>query len=154
MDFAALFNKFPSLDFNIGNISFSTSYLQAGAIIGLLFVLVILMAQFRRHLLDWSLKGALFGLFFGILFAFIIEGFLIVGGKTAITEILGWKNAPQPLLSIIDAGRTKLVNVLGVSSEIPSSVAKEDPTVEDAIQIFQSLDPSEVKKVRNTICEP
>jgi phosphoglycerol transferase MdoB-like AlkP superfamily enzyme len=154
MDFTALFSKIPSLDFNIGSLSFSPSYLQAGAIIGLLFLLVLTLAYFRRHLLDWSLKGAIFGLFFGFLIALIFEGFLIIGGKTAITEVLGWKNAPKPLLSIIDASRAKLVNVLGVTSEIPSSVAKEDPTVDDAIHVFQNLDPSEAKKVRATICQP
>lgn len=154
MDFAALLSKLPSLDFNLGNLSFAPSYLQAGAIVVLLFLLVLSLASFRRHLLDWSIKGALFGLFFGFLLALIVEGFLIIGGKTAITEVLGWKNAPQPLLSIIDASRAKLVSVLGVSSEIPSSEAKENPTVEDAIHLYQSLDPSEAIKFKSSICEP
>jgi phosphoglycerol transferase MdoB-like AlkP superfamily enzyme len=154
MDFSALLSKLPNLNFNLGSLSFAPSYLQAGAIIVLLFLLVLALAQFRRHLLDWSVKGALFGVFFGILFAFIIEGFLIIGGKTAITEVLGWRNAPQPLLGIIDAGRSKLVNVLGVSSEIPSSNAEEKPTVDGVIHLFQNLNPSDVQKVRATICEP
>jgi hypothetical protein len=154
MDYSALFSRLPSLDFNLGNLYFSPSYLQAGVIIGLLFLLVLALAQFRRHMVDWSLKGALFGLFFGILVAFIVEGFLIIGGKTAITEILGWRNAPQPLLSIIDASRAKLVNVLGVSSEIPSSNAEENPTVDGVIHLFQNLNPSDAQKVRSTICEP
>jgi hypothetical protein len=154
MDFSAISSKIPSLNFNLGNLSFSPSYLQAGAIIGLLFLLVLSLAQFRRHLLDWSLKGALFGLFFGILIAFIVEGFLIVGGKTAITEILGWKNAPQPLLSIIDASRAKLVTVLGVSSEIPSSNAQENSTIDGVIHLFQNLNPADAQKVRSTICQP
>lgn len=79
---------------------------------------------------------------------------MIVGGKTALTEIAGWKNAPQPLQAALDAGRSKLVKVLGVTEEIPHSVAKEDPEVEDVIDIFQSLDPSESSKVRKLICEP
>ena len=152
MDFAQILGN--SFQFNLGNLNISTSYIQAGVIILLLFLLVLSLAQFRRHLLSWSLKGALFGLFFGFLLALIIEGFLVVGGRTAITEIAGWKNAPQPIQAALDAGRAKLVQVLGVTEEVPPSVAKENPTVEDAINIFQSLDPSESSKVRKMLCEP
>lgn len=152
MDFAQILGK--SFQFNLGNLNVSTSYVQAGVIIVLLFLLVLSLASFRRHLLGWSIKGAFFGLFFGFLLALIFEGLLIVGGRTAITELVGWKNAPKPIQTVLDAGRNKLVQVLGVSQEIPSSVAKENPTVEDAINIFQSLDPSESSKVRQMICEP
>lgn len=79
---------------------------------------------------------------------------MIIGGKTAITELVGWKNAPKPISTLLDSGRNKLVQVLGVTEEIPASVAKEDPSVEEAIVIFQSLDPSESAKVRKMICEP
>ena len=143
-----------SFNFNVGKISLSTSYLQAGAIVVLLFLLVLSMASFRRHLIGWSLRGALFGLFFGFLLALIFEGFLIIGGKTAITELVGWKNVPKPIANLLDSGRTKLVQVLGVTQEIPTSIAKENPTVEEAIGVFQSLDPQESAKVRKMICEP
>ena len=152
MDFAQILGS--SLQFNVGNLNISTSYLQAGAIVVLLFLLVLSLASFRRHLLGWSIKGALFGLFFGFLLALIFEGFLVVGGRTALTELAGWKNAPQPIQAALDAGRAKLVQVLGVTEEVPQSVAKEDPTIEDAINLFQSLDPSESAKVRQMICKP
>ena len=152
MDFAQILGN--SFQFNVGNLNISTSFVQAGAILVLLFLLVLSLASFRRRLVGWSLKGALFGLFFGFLLALIIEGFLVVGGRTAITEIAGWKNAPQPIQAALDAGRAKLVQVLGVTEEVPPSVAKENPTVEDAINIFQSLDPSESTKVRKMLCEP
>ena len=145
---------FQSFNFNVGKLSLSTSYIQAGAIVVLLFLLVLSMASFRRHLIGWSLRGALFGLFFGFLLALIFEGFLIIGGKTAITELVGWKNAPKPIANLLDSGRTKLVQVLGVTQEIPTSIAKENPTVEEAIGVFQSLDPQESAKVRKMICEP
>ena len=157
MNPAAIVNKLPfnqSLNFTLGNFSFSSSYIEAGAIVLLLFLLVLALAQVRRHLIDWSLKGAIFGLFFGFLLALIVEGFLIIGGKTALTEVLGWKNAPQPLLGIIDAGRSKMVQVLGVSNEIPSSNAQENPTVDGVIHLFQNLDPAEADQVRSLICEP
>ena len=104
--------------------------------------------------MGFSAKGAIFGVFFGFLFAFILEGFLIVGGKTALTEVMGWKNAPKPLQTALDAGRAKLVDVLGIVDEIPKSFAQTDPTSEDVVTILQSLDPSEIKKVRSLICTP
>ena len=143
-----------NLNFNLGEFNFSPSYIQAGLIIFLIFILVLTMAQVRRHFIDWSIKGAFFGIFFGFLLALILEGFLIIGGRTAVTEILGWKNAPKPILTAIDVGRGKLVDVLGVTDEIPALSAKQNPTVEDAVQLFQSLDPSESSKARSLICQP
>ena len=152
MDFAQILGS--PFQFDLGSLNISTSYLQVGAIVILLFLLVLSLASFRRRLVGWSMKGALFGLFFGFLLALIFEGLLVVGGRTAITEIAGWKNAPEPIKTALDAGRAKLVQVLGVTEEVPHSVAKEDPTVEDAINIFQSLDPAESSKARQMICEP
>lgn len=128
--------------------------LLAASIIFLLFLLVVTLAQMRRHFIDWSIKGAVFGIFFGFLLALILEGFLILGGRTAFTEILGWKDAPRPLLTILDAGRAKAINVLGITDEIPNSFARTNPTAEEAIEIFQSLDPSETKKAKSLICKP
>jgi hypothetical protein len=105
-------------------------------------------------MIDWSLKGAVFGVFFGFLFALILEGFLIVGGKTALTEVLGWKNAPKPLQLAIDSGRNQLLNVLGVSTQIPSSIAKENVETEDVVDVLQSLNPTQMKQVKALICKP
>lgn len=136
------------------NFDFLVSRWRALSIIGLIFVLVLTLAQVRRYFINWSIKGALFGLFFGFLLALILEGFLIVGGRTALTEFLGWKNAPKPLQLAVDAGRVKLVQVLGIVDEIPQSQAQDNPTMEDAIEIFQSLDPAEAKKLKSFICSP
>lgn len=143
-----------SVNLNLGGLSFSTSYLQAGAIVLLTFLLILSIAQIRRHFIDWSLKGAVFGIFIGFLLALIFEGFLIIGGRTALTEVLGWKNPPKPVANLLEAGRVKLVNVLGITDEVPASFASADPTAEEAIQILQSLDPIEMKKVKTLICAP
>ena len=145
---------FQTFNLSLGNFTFSPSFIQAGAVVLLLFFLLIVLATMRRHFIDWSFKGALFGLFFGFLLALILEGFLIIGGRTAITEILGWENAPKPLVNAIDVGREKLVNVLGVSEEIPYSVAKENPTMDDAIEVFQGLSPEDSRRVKSLICVP
>ncbi len=141
---------------NLGKFSFSSSYVQAGAVVALLFILVLMLAQLRRHFFDWSIKGALFGLFFGFLLAFVLEGFLIIGGKTAITQVLGWRDPPKPLENILEVGRNKLLQVLGekVEIQIPEAVAKLNPTFKDGITFFQSLNPSEAQKLKNFICKP
>lgn len=136
---------YKTFDFNIGSYSISFPYLQAIAIVFLLFMLVISLAQFRRHYVDWSFKGAGFGILFGFLLAIILEGFLILYGKTALTTVLGWKNAPKPISVVLDVGREKLSNVLGERIvEIDSG---------DVLKVFQSLNPSESKKIKSIICQ-
>ena len=143
-------------NFNLGKFSFSPSYIQAGVVVVLLFILILMLAQLRRYFVDSSVKGSLFGLFFGFLLALILEGFLIIGGKTAITQILGWKDAPKPIANLLEIGRDELVQVLGEQAEvrIPDAVAKLNPTFNDAVVFFQSLNPSEAQKLKNFICKP
>ena len=86
-----------TFDVPIGKTVISPSYFYAAAIVFLLFLLVLTLAQVRRHFLNWSLKGGIFGIALGFFLALILEGFLIIGGKTVVTEILGWKNAPKPI---------------------------------------------------------
>ena len=142
-----------SFDLNLGRFSLPVTYLEAGAVIFLLFLLVLTIAQVRRHYVSWSLKGGLFGIFFGFLLALILEGFLLIGGRTALTEALGWKNAPKPIQIALDSGRSKLVQVLGIQNQIPTSVAKENATVQSTIQTLQSLNPADMKKVKNLLCQ-
>ncbi|OGM54613.1 hypothetical protein A3E15_01340 [Candidatus Woesebacteria bacterium RIFCSPHIGHO2_12_FULL_42_9] len=141
-----------TFDFNLGNLTFSPTYVIAGAIVFLLFLLVLTLAQVRRHLLNWSIKGGIFGISLGFLLALIFEGFLLIGGRTIITEFLGWKNAPKPIVNILDAGRAKLVKVLGVTDEIPVSSAKNYSS-DEVLDAFQSLSPKDQDKVRGMVCE-
>lgn len=145
---------FSGLNSNLANVNLSQASWKAFAVVALVFLLVLVLAKMRRHYIDYSFKGAVFGIFFGFLLALVLEGFLIIGGRTAITELLGWKDAPKPLQIAIDSGRSKLVQVLGVTDQIPSSFASENPDTNDAISLFQSLDPSETKKVKALVCEP
>jgi hypothetical protein len=145
---------FKTFTLNLGNFSVPIPYWQAGAIVFLVFLLILTMANFRKHYVDWSLKGGIVGIFFGFLLALILEGFLLIGGKTAITEVLGWKNPPAPLAQVLDAGRTQLIRVLGVKTEIPSSYAKDNITIQNAMETVQSLNPSDLVKVKNILCAP
>jgi len=147
-------NLFETFTLNLGKFSLPVSYIQAIAIIFLIFILILLMAQFRRHLVERSFQGGIVGLFFGFLLALILEGFLLIGGKTALTEVLGWKNAPKPISVALDLGRSKLIQVLGINTEIPSSIAKENITIQTAVETLQSLNPADMKKVKSLICQP
>jgi hypothetical protein len=151
-DIIAKFTDSINFEIPLGQYSFRPALWQAIAIVVLLFLLIITLASMRRHFITWSFKGAAFGLFFGFLLALILEGFLIIGGKTAITEMVGWKNAPKPLLVVLEAGRSKLVNVLGIADEIPTSNAEGADNAGKVIDKFQSLSPADAGKVREMIC--
>ena len=144
---------FGQFNLNLGKMSFPISYAQAALIIFLIFILILMMAQFRRHFVDWSLKGAIFGVFFGFLLALVLEGFLIIGGRTALTGILGWKNPPAPISLALDAGKNKLIQVLGIKDQVPSSFANENTTVTGAIELLQGLNPGDIKKVKTIFCQ-
>ena len=141
--------KFDLSIFSLGN---STG--TAIAIVFLVFLLILTLAQIRRHYVNWSLKGGLFGIFFGFLLALILEGFLLIGGKTALTEFLGWKNAPKPLSVALDAGRAKLVQVLGIRDQIPESLASTNSSLDQVVETIQSLNPTDVGKLKSLICQP
>ena len=146
-----LFNTF---DLNIGTFSMPIPYWQAIAIVVLLFLLIVMMATYRKHYIDWSLKGGVIGIFFGFLLALILEVFLLIGGKTALTEVVGWKNAPAPISHVLDAGRSQLIQVLGVNTQIPSSFAKDNTTVQSVMETVQGLNPTDLTKVKNILCAP
>lgn len=133
-------------DLNLGKFSIPLAYWEVAAIVFLIFLLILSMAQFRRHFVDYGIKGGLFGVLIGFLLALILEGFLIVGGKTALTEFLGWKNAPKPLQIALDAGKNQLIRVLGVSGE--------SSTFQSSLENIQSLSPADLKKVKSLICQP
>ena len=145
----------PSLSYKFGNINFSPSYIQAAAIVFLLFLLVLAIARIRYLYIHWSLgKSSLSMIFWGFILAVIVEGFLLIGGRTLFTEILGWENAPKPISTLLDMGRNKIISVLGVTDEIPTSNAKEKPNVDDLIDQYMSLPENEALEFRKNICLP
>lgn len=138
--------------FKIGNLNISTPYFQAVAILFLIFLFILLMAYVRRHYLNWSLKGFWFGIFIGFLLALILEGFLIISGRTVLIQLMGWKNPPQVLQNFLEAGKGELINVLGSSTQNCKIETEAKP--QEVINAFQSLDPSQAKKVQQKICNP
>lgn len=128
------------------NFSVAPVYIQAIAIVILIFLLIVSLAQFRQHFVKWSMKGGLVGLFFGFLFTILLEGFLLLSGHTFLTALLGWNNPPKPFSTALDLGKQKLTNVLGVTTQ--------NPTAGDTIILMQSLPPSEISKIKSIICTP
>lgn len=143
--------KVPTFNVEVGNLLFSPNYVQVGAIIFLLFLLVLTLARLRRMYVDWSLKGAFTMVFLGFFLALVFEGFLIISGRTALTELLGWKNAPEPLGDALDAGRGQLVEVLGVTEEIPTTHAM---SVESVLDDLQRLPQEDIDKIKALMCNP
>jgi len=113
----AFYSIFRTFDLKIGNLTISPNYLEAGAILVLLFLLIVMMARMRHLFIKWSFKGAGMGVMVGFFLALVVEGFFIVGGSTMLTTLLGWKSAPKPLQNALDSGRTQMIKVLGVETE-------------------------------------
>ena len=145
-------NRGPTFNLRIGKILLEPTYINALLIIFLLFLLVLTMASVRRHFMSWSFKGALFGIFLGFLLALILEGFLVIGGKTAFTELLGWKNPPKPVSTALDMGKDKLIQVLGTDTNIPLTKAKVD-NADETISSYQNLPLVEKERVKSEICK-
>lgn len=141
-------------NFSLGSFYFSLPYIEVAILVFLIFLLIITWAQLRRHNIDWSLKGILFGTIFGFLLALVLEGFLITQGGTVITGVLSWRSAPAPISIVLDAGRNKLIQVLGIKDQVTSALVKENVTVTTAIDFLQSMNPGDIKKVKTIFCQP
>lgn len=140
--------------YKLGNFYFEPSYFQVGLIIFLIFLLLLSLARVRHLFVSWSLGKHSVAIFvWGFIVALIVEGFFILAGRTMFTEILGWKNPPKPIAHLLDLGRNRLVYVLGESTEIKISQAKES-SVNELIKIFFSLSTEEKQRVKAEICKP
>lgn len=141
--------------YNVRGLYIEPTYWQAGAIVILLFLLVFTLARLRYLYVHWNLgKSSISMLFWGFLLALIVEGFLIIGGRTILTEIIGWENAPKPLGTALDAGRQRLANVLGVTDTVPETSAKENPTYQSVVSDFENLSGRDRESAKSLICNP
>lgn len=140
--------------YNIKGIYVEPTYWMAIVIVILIFMMLMTIARVRYLYVHWNLsRTSLSFLFYGFLFALIFEGFMILSGRTLFTEILGWENAPKPISTFLDTGRSKLVNVLGVTEEIPSSYASEPPTFQSVMRDYDNLSVEDQDSIRDFICK-
>ncbi len=135
-----------SIKSQTGNIHFAPGVTQAGIIIFLAFLLLIVMARMTRSYLSWYTSGWWIWTGLGFLLAVVIEGFFVISGSTIFTSILGWESAPKPVQSVIDTSRSKLIDVLGAEDTKPTS--------ETIISGFYELDQESASKVRTSLCTP
>ncbi len=128
---------------------------QALAIVFLLFLLVLTLARLRYLYIHWNLsKTSLSFLFYGFLLALILEGFLIISGRSFLIELLGWKNPPKPVSTALDIGRTKLINVLGEQDEIPVSLIDTNPSFQSVVGDYKNLSTEDAQLVKEYFCRP
>lgn len=145
----------PIGEYEIKGISFLVTYWMAVTVVILIFLLVFTLARMRYLYVHWSMgRQSLAFIFWGFVLAVIVEGFLIIGGRTLFTEVIGWKSAPKPIGTALDLGRDRLVNVLGEESEIPGASAGNIKTAGEFMSDFQSLSPAEARKFKNQLCTP
>ncbi len=133
--------------YNIKGIYFEPTYWMAATIVILIFLLVFTFARIRYLYVHWNLgKPSLSLLFWGFLLAFIVEGFLILSGRTLFTEVLGWKNAPKPISTFLDISRAKMVDVMGAKDEIP--------TYQTVVSEYENLPSEDKEMLKSFICKP
>jgi hypothetical protein len=143
-----------SFSMTVGSTVLAPTYWQAGTIIFLVFIIVLSIARWRHLYIKWNLQSFIPTVLLGFILTLALEGVLLLGGKTILTELLGWENAPKPISTALDEGRNKLVDVLGITDPIPISTAKENPTAESIIQDFEMMNATETEKAKTIICSP
>ena len=144
---------FKTFDLQIAGHTIKPEYWHAGVILFLIFAIILTFARYRHLKVKWGLQGFIPTVALGFALAIILEAAFILSGRTLLTEILGWENAPKPISTAIDESRKKMVNVLGVTEEIPDTYAGERSTPDEMILLYTSLDQQEAEKVRSIICE-
>lgn len=137
-----------------GGFSFSPNLLQAILMVILIFLLIFTLGHLRHTYVDWSVKGIAPGFTFGFAVAIILEGLFLIGGKTLFTELIGWKTAPKPISNVLDGSRQKIIDVLGVQTQIPNSDAASAPSSRTVVLEYKNLDSKEQQTVKAAICEP
>lgn len=126
----------------------------AVAVALLVFLFFVAVALLRHRSVKDSVKTTSSGILIGFLFAIVIEGFLVLSGRTFITEMLSWENPPKPIAGVINKGRERLTNVLGTSVEINSTNADSGPNVQSVIDDYLSLPPDQADQIKKSLCQP
>lgn len=110
------------MNLHIGKLVISSNIWQAAVIIILVFVLILVLAYMSRNFLEWSLSGFGIGLVIGFILAIVLEGFLLIGGKTVITGLLSWKTAPPVVANVLNSGHQRLLDVLNVPASCSATL--------------------------------
>ncbi len=144
---------FKTFDLEIAGYSIKPEYWHAGVILFLVFSILLTLARYRQLKIKWNLSSFIPTLILGFSLAIILETALILNGKTLMTEILGWENAPKPISTIINTGRSRMAHVLGETHEVSASSNDEGTITEEMLLLYTSMNQNEAEKVKQIICQ-
>jgi hypothetical protein len=142
-----------SFSMNLWGMEIEPTYWQAITIVILIFLLIFTLARVRYLYVHWSLgKSSISMVFWGFLLALILEGFLLLSGKTMLAVVFGQNNAPKPISTALDVGRNQFIKVLGAEDDV---IQKKEvaPNYQSVVKDYKLLDDSESAKAKVFICE-
>lgn len=164
MDLSVVTGFFENIYFKLGEtiaeiplpqgLVFAPNWFHAGAIVLLLFLMVVLFGRMRHLYVGWSIKGLMPGIMFGFALALILEALFILAGRTVFTELLGWENPPKPIAVALDFGKEKVEKTLGASSSVPTLKASDVNTAESVMSVVVSMEEIEKQKLQRLFCKP
>jgi hypothetical protein len=116
------------------------------ALVGfIVFVLAILLAFTRRHLIDTSLHGLFAGFITGVVALLIAEAALFFAFKNPSADLT--KKLPPNVQAVFNESKESVTQVLGLETE------REQPTPARIVADFEILKKSEADLVLNSICK-
>jgi hypothetical protein len=149
MKILSLLNKSLGV-YTFKGIQVEPTYWMAGTIVILIFMLLFTLARLRYLYVHWNLgKSSISMIFWGFILAMVIEGFLIISGKSLLTLVFGWESAPKPISTVLDVGRSRLINVLGAQDEDTNI----NPSAKLILE-YQQLSTEEATVIKSFVCEP
>lgn len=135
-------------------VSIPPGILQVALIGTGVFLFTLLLGLARHHMLAWSIKGAWFGFLLGMVLLLILEGFLLVGGKTAISELVKNKRTPENVRVFLEKNMTELAQSLSNNPKALGASTKSGNPSASFVSQFENLPRGEQDAVKEEICQP
>lgn len=111
----------------------------------IVFVLAILLAFTRRHLVDTSLHGLFAGFITGVITLLVAEGALLFGLKNSSIDLT--RNIPPNFQIVLNEGKNNVTQVLGLETE------RDQPTARGVVADFKTLKKDQSDLVVDSICK-
>lgn len=103
-------------------------------------------------MLEWSIKGAWFGVLFGIIITLVVQAVLLIGGRTTLVELIGNEKTPKVVRELLFDTSAQLSGVLG--KDIPVLSASDTSDTQTIFTEFNKLSSEEQSEVKEVICLP
>lgn len=127
---------------------------QVGLIAIGIFIFLLLFAWTRHHMLEWSLKGAYFGIFLGIILTLILETILLMGGKTLIATAVRNEKTPQIVRTFLQKNMMELAQSLTGEPKTLGAAGEQTVSPNEVVNSFSLLSPNDQSRVQQRICAP